>query len=141
LQRDPDFAVAHSVLGLAYVGKGEYARAISEFRKLEELTGGHVAYYKGLLGHAYAMAGNAPGARKMLADLNAMAIEGNYASQTSKATIYAGLREKENALAALEHARDQNDASLIWLNVDSRFDSLRGEPRFQALLKAQGSLP
>jgi hypothetical protein len=30
---------------------------------------------------------------------------------------------------------------LIWLNVDSRFDSLRGEPRFQALLKAQGSLP
>jgi excisionase family DNA binding protein len=141
LQRDPDFAVAHSVLGLAYVGKGEYARAISEFRKLEELKGGHVAYYKGLLGHAYAMAGNAPGARKMLADLNAMAIEGNYASQTSKATIYAGLREKENALAALEHARDQNDASLIWLNVDSRFDSLRGEPRFQALLKAQGSLP
>jgi TolB-like protein/Flp pilus assembly protein TadD len=141
LQRDPSFIVAHSVLGLGYEGKGQYAQAISEFRKVEELSGGHVAYYKGLLGHAYAMAGNDQGARKILGDLNAMAIEGNYASQTSKATIYAGLREKENALGALERALDQNDASMIWLGVDSRFDLLRAEPRFQVLLKAQGRLP
>jgi len=33
LQQDPSFAVAHSVLGLAYEGKGEYPQAISEFRK------------------------------------------------------------------------------------------------------------
>jgi len=55
--------------------------------------------------------------------------------------IYAGLHEKENALVALERARDQNDASLIWLRVDPRFDWLRAEPRFQELLKAQGRLP
>jgi TolB-like protein/Tfp pilus assembly protein PilF len=141
LRHDSSFTVAHSVLGLGYEGKGEYAQAISEFRNVDELTGGHVVFYKGQLGHAYAMAGNVKGARKILADLNAMAMEGNYASQTSKATIYAGLREKENALVALERARDQNDASLIWLRVDSRFDWLRAEPRFQELLKAQGRLP
>jgi len=141
LQRDPNFVVAHAVLGLAYEGKKQYASAISEFLRAEELSGGRGAYNKGLLGHAYAMSGSGTDARKMLADLNAMAIEGNYAGQTSKATIYAGLGEKENALDALEHARDQNDASLIWLNVDSRFDSLRAEPRFQELLKAQGWLP
>lgn len=141
LQHDSSFAVAHSVLGLAYEGKGDYAQAISEFRKVDELTGGHVVFYKGQLGHAYAMARNVKGARKILADLNAMAMEGNYASQTSKAMIYAGLGEKENALVALARARDQNDASLIWLRVDSRFDWLRAEPRFQELLQAQGRLP
>ena len=134
-------AVAHAVLGLAYEGKKQYASAISEFHKAEELSGGRGANYKGLLGHAYAVAESGTDARKMLAELNAMAIEGNYAGQTSKATICAGLGEKENALDALEHARDQNDASLIWLNVDSRFDSLRAEPRFQELLKAQGWFP
>jgi TolB-like protein len=141
LQHDPSFAVAHSVLGLAYEGKGEYPQAISEFRKLDELAGGHGVFYKGQLGHAYAMARNVKGTQKILADLDAMAIEGNYASQTSKAMIYAGLHEKENALVALERARDQNDASLIWLRVDPRFDWLRAEPRFQELLKAQGRLP
>jgi TolB-like protein/tetratricopeptide (TPR) repeat protein len=141
LARDSRFAVAHSVLGLAFEGKGQFAQAIDEFRKVEELTGGNIAFYKGPLGHAYAMAGNERGARKMLAELNEMAVEGNYASQTSKATIYAGLGEKENALDALERARDQNDASLIWLGVDPRFDSLRRESRFQALLRAQGRLP
>ena len=141
LQHNPSFVVAHSVLGLGYEGKGEYAQAIAEFRKVDELTGGHVPFYKGELGQAYAMARNVKAARKILADLNAMAVEGNYASQTSKATIYVGLREKENALVALERAQDQDDASLIWLRVDSRFDWLRAEPRFQELLKAQGRLP
>jgi hypothetical protein len=141
LRRDPNFAVAHSVLGLAYEGKKQYDPAISEFRIAEDLTGGHGVYYQGMLGHAYAVAGSSPSARKILADLNAKAIEGNYSSQTSKATIYAGLGEKENAMDALERARDQNDASLIWLRVDSRFDSLRAEPRFLEFLKMQGWTP
>ena len=138
LQRNPDSLAAHSVLGLGYEGIGQYPQAISEFRKLDELTGGHLPYYKGLLGHAYAVAGNTQGARKTLGDLNAMAIQGTYASQTAKATIYTGLREKANALDALDRASDQNDASLIWLGVDPRFDPLRAEPRFQQMLKAQG---
>jgi TolB-like protein/Flp pilus assembly protein TadD len=141
LQRDPDFSVAHSVLGMAFEGKGQYAQAISEFRKADELIGGHGSFYKGLLGHAYAVDGNSQAAQKMLADLDAMAIKGNYASQASKAIIYAGMGEKENALDALERARDQNDASLIWLGVDSRFDLLRSEPGFQELLRAQHRTP
>jgi TolB-like protein/tetratricopeptide (TPR) repeat protein len=140
LARDSGFAVAHSVLGLAFEAKGQFAQAIEEFRKVEELTGGNIPYYKGPLGHAYAMAGNARDARKILAELNEMAIQGNYASQSSKAVIYAGLGEKEHALDALERARDQNDASLIWLRVDSRFDGLRADPRFEKLLRSQGRL-
>jgi hypothetical protein len=47
-----------------------------------------------------------------------------------------GSERKKTLWDALEHARDQNDASLI-----SRFDPLRAEPRFQELLKAQGWFP
>jgi TolB-like protein/Tfp pilus assembly protein PilF len=141
LRRDPDFSAAHSVLGLSYEGKRQYSEAIAEFRKVEELSGGHGTFYKGLLGHAYAVAGNPYAAKKVLGDLDTMAIEGNYASQTSKAIIYAGLGEKQSALDALDRARDQNDASLIWLGVDSRFDLLRSEPRFQEFLRAQHRSP
>jgi TolB-like protein/Flp pilus assembly protein TadD len=141
LKRDPTFGVAHSVLGLAYEGKGQYAQAISEFRTVDAATGGHVPYYKGPLGHAYAMSGDLKSARKMLAELDQMAVEGSYASQTSKAVIFVALGDRENALDALERARGQNDASLIWLTVDSRFDPIRSEPRFQKILQAQGRFP
>jgi TolB-like protein/Flp pilus assembly protein TadD len=141
LKRDPAFGVAHSVLGLAYEGKGQYAQAIAEFRTVDQASGGHVPYYKGPLGHAYAMSGDLKSARKMLAELDQMAVEGSYASQTSKAIILVALGEKENALDALERARGQNDASLIWLTVDSRFDPIRSEPRFQKILQAQERFP
>jgi adenylate cyclase len=141
LKRDPAFGVAHSVLGLSYEGKGQYGQAISEFRLVDEATGGHVPYYKGPLGHAYAMAGDLKSARKMLAELDQMAVQGSFASQTSKAMVYVALGERESALDALERARDQNDASLIWLIVDPRFDPIRTEPRFQKLVRAQGRFP
>jgi len=51
------------------------------------------------------------------------------------ASIHAGLGEKEEALHWLDRAFEERDSSLVWLKVHPRFDALRGEPRFEALLE------
>ena len=141
LRRDPGLVVARSVLGLSYEAKAQYPQAVAEFRKVDELVVGRVPAYRGQLGHAYALAGNLHAARQMLAEIDQMAMEGSGANQFSKAVIYAGLGEKQNALQALERAQDQNEASMLWLKVDSRFDSLREEPRFRGLINGRGRVP
>lgn len=48
--------------------------------------------------------------------------------------FHAGLGETGEALDWLEQAFDERDPSLVWLKVHPRFDALRRELRFEALL-------
>jgi adenylate cyclase len=52
--------------------------------------------------------------------------------------IYIGLDEREQALTWLEKAYGQHSPMMAWLKVDPRFDSIRQEPRFQALMQRVG---
>jgi tetratricopeptide (TPR) repeat protein len=54
---------------------------------------------------------------------------------TLAAWIYANLGENEKALDWLEKAYEKRDARLVQLNIDPKWDRLRGEPRFQKLVK------
>jgi len=53
------------------------------------------------------------------------------------ALLYAGLGDKEAALRWLERGAESG-ASLLYLGIDPAFRSLRGEPRFKAVLKKIG---
>jgi hypothetical protein len=55
--------------------------------------------------------------------------------------IHAGLGDKAEALAWLEKAYDDRSFFLVSLNVDPRFDHLRAEPRFRALVQRIGLGP
>jgi hypothetical protein len=57
------------------------------------------------------------------------------------ASVYARLGDRPKALDYLERALKERQADLIFINVDPYFDSLRGEPRFQAVAKAVGLRP
>jgi hypothetical protein len=46
----------------------------------------------------------------------------------------AELGDMDRALKLLEAAFEEHDAELIYLKVDEEFDSVRSDPRFQALL-------
>ena len=69
----------------------------------------------------------------MLAELSGRRAE-RYVSPWALASIHAGLGQREEAIEWLERAFDEHDSSLVWLKVHPRFDALRGEPRFEALL-------
>lgn len=51
-------------------------------------------------------------------------------TQVNAAHFYAENGDVNNALTALEHAAD-----LIFIGAHPNFDTLRGEPRFQAILR------
>ena len=91
------------------------------------------------LGHAYAVAGQADKARQTLVELNALAGEIPVSSYDI-ALIHAALGEPDQAFAWLERAYQRRAWDLIQLKVDVRFDSLRDDSRFAALLTRIGLL-
>jgi serine/threonine-protein kinase len=53
---------------------------------------------------------------------------------TDLAELYARLGENARALDWLERAYEKRDMSLVMLNIDPKWNSIRAEPRFQELL-------
>ncbi len=136
LEIDPNFAQAHWDLGDAYVRKGAFAEAIAEFQRAITLSP-NITWYKGALGHAYARAGKSAEARKLLDELKEHSRR-SYVSWWDFAAIYAGLGEKDQALASLEKAYEQRDNRMVELRVDPLLDPLRSDPRFADLLRRIG---
>src|SRR6185369_4914442 len=103
------------------------------YQRAIQLAGGSMKGVSAGLANALVVAGRTDEARAMLAELSRRREE-RYVSPWALASIHAGLGEGDEALHWLERAFDERDSSLVWLKVHPRFDQLRGEPRFEALL-------
>jgi TolB-like protein/DNA-binding winged helix-turn-helix (wHTH) protein/tetratricopeptide (TPR) repeat protein len=136
LEMDADFHPAIFYLGLAYEQKGMFAEAVAELEKADRLAGGR-ALTKATLAFVYAKSGRAEEARKTLAELENQSPP-NKAPSFDLAIIHAGLGETDKAFDALEKAFAERSYRLIYLKSDPIFDSLRGDSRFQNLLRRIG---
>src|SRR5881392_3381628 len=132
LELDPASTLARHLLGCCLLWKGDTAGAIAEFQRSKIVVTG--AWYQGLLGYAYAISGDRLKAEQMLRELEQMA-KRQYVSTTAFADIHLGLGEKEKALDWLEKSYQDQESACWYLTVDPIYDSVRNEPRFQALLK------
>jgi len=130
LELNPGFGVAHWVLGRAYEAKRMYGDATEEFRKAGATSS---------LAYDLAISGNQAEARKILHDVEQQAGT-NELGHRSLALILVGLGDTRRAVTELE-AADRAGAPLEHLNVDRRFDPLRADPRFLALLRSHGFAP
>jgi DNA-binding winged helix-turn-helix (wHTH) protein/Flp pilus assembly protein TadD len=127
---------SHMLLGWAYEQQDKFSDAIAELKQSSRLTDNPQALAS--LGHAYAASGGRAEAQKVIAELQDSA-KRKYVSPFDMAVIYAGLQEKEQALAWLEKAYEERSGWLaLWLKVDPRFDKLRSDPRFRNLLLRTG---
>ncbi len=133
IEMDPNFAPAHLWLGMALEQTGKYDEALEESQKAVAFSGGS-PHYRASLGYTYALSGRADEARKVLDELNELSGR-MYVSPYYRAEIHAGLGEREEALACLGKAYEERANLLVFLKVEPRLDPLRGEPRFQALLR------
>jgi len=129
---DPNSTLAHVLLGLSFLKKGDTAGAIAELEKSKTPDPG--AWYQGFLGYAYAISGDRAKAEQSLRELEELA-KRQYVSPTAFATIHLGLGEKEKALDWLEKAYEQRDSACWYLKIDQIYDSVRNEPRFEALVQ------
>jgi len=91
----------------------------------------------GDLGWCFASTGRSNDARALLADLQ-LRTATEWVSPIALARIHIGLGENDEALAELERAYQERAYRILRLDVDARWDPLRGEPRFQALREKVG---
>lgn len=56
----------------------------------------------------------------------------------SLAVNYAELGRNDDAIAALETSFDKREERLVWMNVEPRFQSLRGDHRFKTIVERIG---
>jgi len=132
LEMDPNSAISRVLLGLSFLKKGDTAGAIAELEKSKAPDPG--AWYQGFLGYAYAISGDRVKADQALRELEQLA-KRQYVSPTAFATIYLGLGQKEKCLDWLEKSYEQQDSACWYLKIDQIYDSVRNEPRFQALVQ------
>ncbi len=132
LEMDPNSTISRVLLGLSFLKKGDTAGAIAELQKTKAPDPG--AWYQGFLGYAYAISGDRAKADQALRELDELA-KRQYVSPTAFATIYLGLGEKERCLDWLEKSYEQQDSACWYLKIDQIYDSVRNEPRFQALVQ------
>jgi TolB-like protein/tetratricopeptide (TPR) repeat protein len=129
LQMHPSFAEARRVLFLALLGAGDRAAAARELATFARHPDGGPG---ASTGYAYARLGRRVEAERTLAALQAP--RGRFIPPYELAVIHAGLGDRDRAFARLAEAVSTNDPESMILPVDPRLATLRGDPRFAAVL-------
>ncbi len=137
LELNPDFQAGHGDLARALEHSGRVDEAIRGYQRAIALAGSSMADPSVGLANASAAAGRRDEALAVLEELKSRR-DRQYVSPWGLASIYARLGETGSALEWLERAYDEHDSTLVWLKVHPRFDGLRAEPRFVALLTKMG---
>jgi tetratricopeptide (TPR) repeat protein len=134
LQMNPSFAEARRVSFLALQRLHRDAEALADLETYRHLPDGGLG---GSVGYAYAVLGRPREAAAVLRDL-AEDVRPRSVPPYDVAVIHAGLGERDQALAGLEKSLAAHDPETMILPADPRLDSLRGDPRFAALLRKMG---
>jgi DNA-binding winged helix-turn-helix (wHTH) protein/TolB-like protein/Flp pilus assembly protein TadD len=125
----PNFARARRHLGRVYEQKGMYAEALTEFQKFQELE--KMAGIPEDFGSVYARMGK----RDELRRISATPEIGLHLNRYGTAMIHSSLGDKEQALFWLEKGYQEHAPNLFLIGIEPRFDPLRSDPRFLALLQ------
>ena len=136
LEMEPGFVTAHWVLGRAYELKGQFPQAIGEFQR-GLTTEPASTLLRAALARTYALSGSRQQAEALLRELSDGARQ-RYISPLQLAPVHAALGQVDQAFALLNQAVAERANLLIYLKVDPAYDSLRGDPRFDALLRTLG---
>ena len=131
LARDPKFPRT-SLIIIPLVAKKQYAEALQILHAQDPdhrlgFTHAARAYVMGL-------SGDRKGARH---ELNQLLALHNIKAMDASALLYAyiGLGDTDSSFALLERAFAQHSTTLSSLKVNPAYDSLRGDPRFEQLLR------
>lgn len=133
IESDPELWVAHWYQSMNLLSKKMWGESIATLQKLVELTAGSVVSLS-YLGFAYGLAGMKDEAFKILERLDGLSKD-RYVGSLWRGVVWLGLGEKNKALENLEKAYAEREGAMAFLKVQPILDSLRSEPRFQALLK------
>jgi hypothetical protein len=120
-------------LATGYLHQGRFAEAVESGQKGVEASGRNPAFLC-VLAVAQYRAGQAHQSQQALQEVDALAAKG-YVPDVFLALTSLWLRDHDAALGQLQRAYERRDSYLVVANVAPWFDPLRGDPRFQELLR------
>ncbi len=141
IETEPTYAAPYSFLAFIYVERGMYEESIELRCKGEVLLNietvesceQKVADFRQAL-----KTGGATSFWRKTLENDLKYYERGIGSAVFVASGYARLGEKEQAIEWLEKAFAEHDNDITYLKVETSFDSLKSEPRFQDLLRRVG---
>jgi tetratricopeptide (TPR) repeat protein len=134
--RLPNQLMVRTQLGRLFAATGRFDRALLEFQQLDDSATGD-AYVEAEIGSALAGAGRTGEAQAMLDRLLARATTEEISPEVF-ALVETRLGRVDDAIAHLDQAVAQRARRVIWMKVDPRWDPLRGDRRFEALVSRLG---
>lgn len=137
LEIDENFIYGHFILGLTYAQKEMFDESIAEIKLAIDLAGGRGALINAALGYVYAISGRREEALQLLQQLQTFPANRDV-SPFYLALINAGLGDKDQALKCLDDACEERYNWVVWLKTEPMLDSLRGDERFDELLRRIG---
>ncbi len=130
---EPGFIHLRNDLGRVLSEGGRYDEALNAFDEAHAVSGGNPI---ASVGRAYtlARAGRSDEARATLAYLEAESTR-RYVSPHAISAVLIGLGEYGTAIDWIERAYREHDRALVWMKVHPRLDPLRGNARFDSIVK------
>jgi TolB-like protein/DNA-binding winged helix-turn-helix (wHTH) protein/Tfp pilus assembly protein PilF len=136
LDMDPMFSRAKLVI-VAYTKNGQFQEALAEINAWRKTVGGDRSYIASWESYVYGSMGRPEDAQQALQRAQQLNRK-EHLDSTVLMEGYAGVNDKEQWLNALEKATGDRTNLPTTFKVDPFFDPLRGDPRFQALLRQAG---
>jgi serine/threonine-protein kinase len=136
LELHPGYAQAQINIGSAYLGLGRPTEALEWYQRAQSQESA-VRSYDAFIVRALAALGERDEAEAILQRLERESAT-QYIRAESLAMGYAAVGDADRAFACLERALADRSAGLVFFHVDPGFAPLRGDPRFDALVRRIG---
>jgi tetratricopeptide (TPR) repeat protein len=133
LEVEPHLPLAHLTLGWVQLLTGEAEQGVATLEKGLALSPDNTLYLA-QVGQAYGMVGRTDEGRAVLRRLEELSRQ-RYVSPYHMAYVHTGLGDKERAMDWLERAYRERAGGIFGVKGSFLFTSLRGHPRFDALLE------
>jgi tetratricopeptide (TPR) repeat protein len=133
LEIEPGSHMVQSFLALAYIEVSLFEEATALMQRAADGTHRSRLMLQGLT-LALAASGRLDEVLAIQKQLHERT-DSQYFSPFYAAATYATMKETDRAIESLEQGYNERDGAMLYLNVFPRLDSLRGDPRFQSLLR------
>ena len=136
IELNPHFGAAYWMLGLVQEQLKDFDESEAAFQRAVHLSP-NMPRVHGALGRTFALSGRRKQALDVLGKLEAFAVQ-RYVSPMEFAWIHFALEQTDQGFRWLTKASEDRAFELIHLKVDPRFDPLRDDSRFGAIMKKVG---
>jgi tetratricopeptide (TPR) repeat protein len=136
MEMEPNFPRADMV-NYAYVQSGRYTDAIEGAKRAQRMDGTSSPWTWGILAYVYGRSGKPEQGRHAL-DMLEQFYRRRELDPAAMILAHIGMGDKEDALALLQKAYLEHSNLMTTLKVDPTFDPLRGDPRFQEIVRKMG---